>query len=124
MPLNGTEMHRNMVCLTMNLLYSNTSLICHCSDWVLDQGQLVSSNTSDPGIILTLTETNQGTRLSSTRFVHYGTITARLKAGKWGGVVFGFITMSSIHDEIDWEWPGNQTTQAQENWFWQGGSCK
>ena len=117
-------MHRNMVCLTMNLLYSNTSLICHCSDWVLDQGQLVSSNTSDPGIILTLTETNQGTRLSSTRFVHYGTITARLKAGKWGGVVFGFITMSSIHDEIDWEWPGNQTTQAQENWFWQGGSCK
>ena len=96
----------------------------HWSDWVLEQGQLVSTNTSDPGIVLTLTETNQGTRLSSTRFVHYGTITARLKAGKWGGVVLGFITMSSIHDEIDWEWPGNQTTQAQENWFWQGGSCK
>lgn len=126
MLLNGTEMHLNTVRLLMNLWYGSDalSLICHWSDWVLEQGQLVSTNTSDPGIVLTLTETNQGTRLSSTRFVHYGTITARLKAGKWGGVVLGFITMSSIHDEIDWEWPGNQTTQAQENWFWQGGSCK
>jgi hypothetical protein len=28
--------------------------------------------------------------------------------------------MSDIEDEIDWEFPGSQTTQAQSNYFWQG----
>ena len=31
-----------------------------------------------------------------------------------------FITMSDIKDEIDWEFPGNQTTEGQSNYFWQG----
>ena len=43
-----------------------------------------------------------------------------VKTGKWGGVVTAFITMSAIRDEIDWEWPGANTTQAQTNYFWQG----
>jgi len=67
-----------------------------------------------------LTESNGGTRLSSTRYVHYGTITARVKTGRWTGVVTAFITMSDIKDEIDWEFPGAQTTQGQTNYFWQG----
>lgn len=28
--------------------------------------------------------------------------------------------MSDIKDEIDWEFPGNTTTQGQTNYFWQG----
>lgn len=28
--------------------------------------------------------------------------------------------MSDIKDEIDWEFPGNATTQGQTNYFWQG----
>jgi hypothetical protein len=28
--------------------------------------------------------------------------------------------MSDIKDEIDWEFPGSQTTQGQSNYFWQG----
>ncbi|KAL0069267.1 putative glycosidase CRH2 [Marasmius tenuissimus] len=67
-----------------------------------------------------LTETNGGTRISSTRYVHYGKITATMKTGKWGGVVVAFITMSNIKDEIDWEFPGSATTEAQSNHFWQG----
>lgn len=43
-----------------------------------------------------------------------------MKTGKWSGVVTAFITMSPIKDEIDWEWPGAQTTEAQSNYFWQG----
>ena len=31
-----------------------------------------------------------------------------------------FITMSDIHDEIDWEFPGDQVTEGQSNYFWQG----
>jgi beta-glucanase (GH16 family) len=39
-----------------------------------------------------------------------------VKTGRWAGVVTAFITMSNIKDEIDWEFPGANTT----NFFWQG----
>jgi beta-glucanase (GH16 family) len=35
--------------------------------------------------------------------MQYGTVTARMKTGKWAGVVTAFITMSDVKDEIDWE---------------------
>ncbi|KAJ7220184.1 concanavalin A-like lectin/glucanase domain-containing protein [Mycena pura] len=86
-------------------------------DWTLDGGQISVENGE---LSMLLTETNAGVRLSSTRFVHYGTITATLKTGRWNGVVAGFITMSNIRDEIDWEFPGAATTEGQTNYFWQG----
>lgn len=43
-----------------------------------------------------------------------------VKTGRWAGVVTAFISMSSIKDEIDWEFPGNATTEGQTNYFWQG----
>ncbi|KAF8183118.1 glycoside hydrolase family 16 protein [Pholiota molesta] len=86
-------------------------------DWTVDKGNIQNSNGS---VALILTQTNGGTRLSSTRYVHYGTITASLKSGRWGGVVTAFITMSDVKDEIDWEFPGANTTQGQSNFFWQG----
>jgi hypothetical protein len=80
-----------------------------------------------------LTEANGGTRLSSTRYVHYGTITARskrlqltpivrtyaiaVKTGRWAGVVTAFITMSDIKDEIDWEFPVCTLSKIEFNSF-------
>ncbi|KAJ7574042.1 glycosyl hydrolases family 16-domain-containing protein [Mycena floridula] len=58
-----------------------------------------------------------GTKLSSTRYVHHGTIKAIVKTGQWNGIVPAFITMSGVRDEIDWEFPGLKT---QTNFFWQG----
>ncbi|KAG8216933.1 glycoside hydrolase family 16 protein [Butyriboletus roseoflavus] len=88
-------------------------------DWVLQEGSILNTTSDgEAAIVLTLTE-QSGSLLSSTRYVHYGTITARLKTGRWAGVVTAFITMSSIKDEIDWEFPGNTTTQGQTNYFWQ-----
>lgn len=89
-------------------------------DWVLDKGDIMNTNSSGGELGMLLTETNGGTRLSSTRYVHYGTISARIKTGHWGGVVTAFITMSDIKDEIDWEFPGAVTTSGQSNFFWQG----
>ncbi|KJA25634.1 glycoside hydrolase family 16 protein [Hypholoma sublateritium FD-334 SS-4] len=86
-------------------------------DWTVDKGSVQNSNGA---LALILTETNGGTRLSSTRFVHYGTITTTLKTGRWGGVVTAFITMSDVKDEIDWEFPGANTTAGQSNYFYQG----
>jgi len=85
--------------------------------WTIDQGTPQSTNGE---ITLVLTETNNGTRISSTKYVHYGTITATAKASKWAGVVTAFITMSNVKDEIDWEWPGTKTTEVQSNFFFQG----
>ncbi|KAI3605291.1 cell wall glucanase [Moniliophthora roreri] len=89
-------------------------------DWVVDKGSIMNTNSSGGELALLLTQTNGGTRISSTRYVHYGKITASLKTGRWGGVVTAFITMSDIKDEIDWEFPGAATTEAQTNHFWQG----
>lgn len=106
-------------------------------DWVVDKGNIINTNSSGGELALLLTETNGGTRLSSTRYVYYGTVTAKcasfnsasfmgllmvsaVKTGRWGGVVTAFITMSDIKDEIDWEFPGAATTEAQSNYFWQG----
>jgi len=44
------------------------------ADWVIEKGS-IQNNNGDLAMILT--ETNGGTRLSSTRYVHYGTITAK-----------------------------------------------
>ncbi|CAK5262054.1 unnamed protein product [Mycena citricolor] len=89
-------------------------------DWVVESGNIMNTNTSGGELVLILTETNGGTRISSTRYFHYGQVSARLKTGRWGGTVTAFITMSDVKDEIDWEFPGNATTAAQSNYFWQG----
>lgn len=46
-------------------------------DWTLDKGQIINTNSSGGELALLLTETNGGTRISSTRYLHYGTVTAR-----------------------------------------------
>ncbi|EGO03736.1 glycoside hydrolase family 16 protein [Serpula lacrymans var. lacrymans S7.3] len=90
-------------------------------DWVVEEGTIMNTTSSgEAALALLLTENGGGTLMSSTRYVHYGKITTRLKTGRWAGVVTAAITMSSIKDEIDWEFPGNQTTTGQTNYFWQG----
>ncbi|KAF9528443.1 glycoside hydrolase family 16 protein [Crepidotus variabilis] len=86
-------------------------------DWVIDKGSVLDNSGN---IALTLADASGGTRISSTKYVHYGDITATIKTGRWNGVVTAFITMSDIKDEIDWEFPGSKTTQGQSNFFWQG----
>ena len=47
-------------------------------DWVLDEGTVINTNTSDGvAVAMLLTQTNGGTRLSSTRYVHYAKMTTR-----------------------------------------------
>ncbi|OAX41634.1 glycoside hydrolase family 16 protein [Rhizopogon vinicolor AM-OR11-026] len=119
------------ICENANYTLSDTSRILSNStyfngnaseyDWVIEQGSIINTTSNgEAAIALLLTENGGGTLLSSTRYVHYGQVTARLKTGRWAGVVTAFITMSSIKDEIDWEFPGNQTTTGQSNFFWQG----
>ncbi|KZP33738.1 glycoside hydrolase family 16 protein [Athelia psychrophila] len=120
----------NPVCQNANHTFADNSRIlpnvtmfngnASAYDWTLDKGNIVNTNASGGELALILSQTNGGTRISSTRYLHYGTITARIKTGQWGGVVTAFITMSDIKDEIDWEFPGDATTEGQTNYFWEG----
>jgi hypothetical protein len=80
---------------------------------------------TDYGSKLTLTETNGGTKISSTRYIQYGKIDFVIETSKWPGVVTAAITMSDVkvscpaltapkltfQDEIDWV--GRQGTRRR-----------
>ncbi|KAG9289944.1 hypothetical protein G9A89_010250 [Geosiphon pyriformis] len=68
-----------------------------------------------------------GSTVSSTRWLEYGTVTARIKTGSsTKGVVSSFIvstlikTKNMIGDEIDYEWVGLDPTEAQGNYYYNG----
>ncbi|WVF66528.1 hypothetical protein IAT40_001268 [Kwoniella sp. CBS 6097] len=88
-------------------------------DWVVNTGNLVA-DPNGQGVRLTLTENDQGTKISSTRYIHYGAIDFVLESSKWGGVVTAAITMSDVKDEIDWEFAGATTDKVQTNYWFLG----
>jgi len=91
-------------------------------EWTADQGSPLNTNNNGGELALILTQDSRaptGSRVSTTEYVLYGTITATLKTGKWPGIVTAFITMSNVKDEIDWEFTG-VNGKAQSNFFFEG----
>ncbi|KAI9148538.1 putative glycosidase CRH2 [Blastocladiella emersonii ATCC 22665] len=68
----------------------------------------------------------QLTRVTSSRWVHYGTYSARVRMSSGKGFVYTWIFKSNADrddtgDEIDFEWlPGKSNQQTQSNWFYNG----
>jgi beta-glucanase (GH16 family) len=58
--------------------------------------------------------------MSSTRYIKYGKISAKLAAIPVPGVVTTFITMSPTKDEIDFEFVGSDQNEIQTNVFYKG----
>ncbi|EWC43549.1 hypothetical protein DRE_01436 [Drechslerella stenobrocha 248] len=99
-------------------ILSNTKYLGDPSkaDWVSD-GQPLFAN----GVVyLTMAPDTVGTVLSSTRYVWYGKITARMRTSRGAGVVSAFIMMSDVKDEIDYEWVGVDLKTSQTNYYWNG----
>ncbi|CAG8591761.1 4662_t:CDS:2, partial [Ambispora leptoticha] len=62
-----------------------------------------------------------GSTVSSTRWMEYGTVTARIKTGSTAkGVVSSFITKNLVGDEIDYEWVGLNPNEVQSNYYYNG----
>ncbi|KAG0365528.1 hypothetical protein BGZ54_006442, partial [Gamsiella multidivaricata] len=61
-----------------------------------------------------------GATVSSTRWMLYGTVTARIKSGSpSGGVISSFIYRNAMTgDEVDYEWVGKQPNEVQSNFYW------
>ncbi|KAG9304784.1 hypothetical protein G9A89_016814 [Geosiphon pyriformis] len=62
-----------------------------------------------------------GSTVSTTRWMEYGRVTARIKTASSNlGVVSSFITRNTAGDEIDFEWVGLEPSEVQSNYYWQG----
>ncbi|KAJ3277578.1 hypothetical protein HK104_003191, partial [Borealophlyctis nickersoniae] len=59
-------------------------------------------------------------KVSHSRYIKYGRLTARFAASDLSGIVTTFITMSDRKDEIDWETVGKDKVNAQTNIFYKG----
>ena len=71
-------------------------------------------------LLLTLSQDTSGTLLSSTHYVWYGNICAKMTTSQGKGVVTAFIMMSDVKDEIDFEFVGADISDAQSNFYSQG----
>ncbi|KAF2205522.1 cell wall glucanase [Delitschia confertaspora ATCC 74209] len=86
------------------------------ANWV-SQGKPIIYKDS---ILLTMAEGTVGTLLESTHYVWYGNICATMTTSQGAGVVTAFIMMSNVKDEIDFEFIGVDTVNAQSNFYSQG----
>jgi hypothetical protein len=85
-------------------------------NWV-SQGKPVVYEDS---LLLTMAEGTVGTLLSSTHYVWYGKICAKMTSSQGKGVVTAFIMMSDVKDEIDFEFIGVDIANVQSNYYSQG----
>lgn len=88
------------------------------ADWVYT-GYLADYDDED-SLLLAMPKNSGGTVLSSTRYVWYGKISAKLKTSHLAGVVTAFIIFSNVQDEIDYEWVGANLTTTQTNYYFEG----
>jgi beta-glucanase (GH16 family) len=86
------------------------------ADWVVSGETALDSG----NILLTMAKDTPGTVLSSTTYMWYGDVKARMKTSRGRGVVTAFILFSDVKDEIDYEWVGVDLETAQTNFYYQG----
>lgn len=84
--------------------------------FTLDSGSLGKGS---EGVLAQLTIDRQ-VKLSTTRYMLYGDVEARIRSNVTNGLVVAFILMSDTKDEIDWEFTTSDIAAAKTNYFWQG----
>ncbi|KAL2752359.1 glycoside hydrolase family 16 protein, partial [Sodiomyces alcalophilus JCM 7366] len=86
------------------------------ADWV-SQGEPVITQGN---VLLTMPKGSVGTVLSSTVYMWYGSVKARMRTSRGRGVITAFILFSDVQDEIDYEWVGVDLETSQTNYYFQG----
>lgn len=86
------------------------------TDWVYT-GYI---DTHDDALLLQMPNHTSGTVVSSTKYLWYGKVSAKLKTSHDRGVITAFILFSDVQDEIDFEYVGYNLTAPQSNYYSQG----
>ncbi|KAH7361501.1 concanavalin A-like lectin/glucanase domain-containing protein [Plectosphaerella cucumerina] len=113
------------VCQSRKIKMDNTDRIVDVSKYLGDadaadfmsQGETVVRNGN---VLLTMPKNSVGTVLASTTYMWYGSVKARMKSSRGAGVITGFILLSDVKDEIDYEWVGVDLETVQTNYYFQG----
>lgn len=100
--------------LDMNTYFGNASE----GDWTYS-GYTMDYD-DEESLLLAMPKGSSGTVLSSTRYIWYGKISARLKTSHRSGVVTAFILFSNIQDEVDNEWIGSALNTVETNYYFEG----
>ncbi|KAL3229497.1 putative glycosidase CRH2 [Nakaseomyces bracarensis] len=104
---------------TSKVLDANTYLgNASAGDWTYN-GYLVDYPQED-GMLLTMPKYSGGSVLSSTRYMWYGKMSAKIKSSHLAGVVSAFIMFSNVQDEVDFEFVGTDLETVQTNYYFQG----
>ncbi|KAK0709674.1 concanavalin A-like lectin/glucanase domain-containing protein, partial [Lasiosphaeria miniovina] len=75
----------------------------------------------DNGAIFTINKDSDAPTMSSgDKYIFFGRIDVKVRAAPGAGIVTSFVLQSDDLDEIDWEWVGSDTAQAQTNYFSKG----
>ncbi|KAN0059706.1 putative glycosidase CRH2 [Thecaphora frezii] len=120
----------NPVCQSQNITFkssefNNTDLFTPILDYngdpslspfTLDSGSLGSG---PEGVLLEMTIDRQA-KISTTRYMLYGSVSATLRHEARQGLVATMITMSDIKDEIDWEFTTADSSEVLTNYFYMG----
>lgn len=77
-------------------------------------------DTHDDALLLQMPNHTSGTVISSSKYLWYGKVSAKLKTSRDGGVITAFILFSDVQDEIDFEYVGYDLTHPQSNYYHQG----
>ncbi|OLL25654.1 putative glycosidase [Neolecta irregularis DAH-3] len=123
------------VCKSGSFALASLDRVASISDFLGDptKADFVAQGTPlsyQNGTLLTMPKNSVGTVLSWTRYMWYGKVSAAMRSSRGQGVVTSFMyrlslslltssTMSDVHDEVDWEFVGNDLQQAQSNFYWQ-----
>ena len=88
-------------------------------DWTSSGNLKMTSDGSS--LMLTMGTSNEwGSLISSSRYVWYGKVSAKIKTSRTQGVATSFILFSDIRDEIDYEWVGSEMTTTETDYYFEG----
>lgn len=113
------------VCQDRDITFDSLDRIKDISEYLGDpeKADFVASGEPalhDNNVLLTMPKGSSGTVLSTTTYMWYGNVKARIKTSRGRGVITGFILFSDVQDEIDFEWVGVDLSTAQTNFYTQG----
>ncbi|KAH7307971.1 concanavalin A-like lectin/glucanase domain-containing protein [Stachybotrys elegans] len=112
-------------CEDKTLRMNTVDNIQHISEYLGDASKADWVASGEPvlyedNVLLTMAEGTVGTVLSSTAYMWYGSVRARMRTSRGRGVVSAFILFSDVKDEIDYEWVGVDLGTTQTNFYFQG----
>lgn len=108
---------------SMDTMQSNTKYLGDASkyDWVYSGFPKVQDN----NLVMTMPKLSGSTLVASSHYIWYGNVKGKVKSSRDQGVVTGFVLLSDVKDEIDYEFVGDNLTQVQTNYYFEGiPNCK